>query len=114
MTPEQILAFSKALGLVGISLQLIALFLSSRLDFKNLTIEAAEKNLHKDIFLDAYNIAKSGKIRSITTEELNLKILQSGHSTENNRRILKYVLILIGSSLVFQLVAALIDFSLCN
>lgn len=112
MTPEQILTLSKALGIVAIFLQVIALFLSSRLDFKNIAIEAAKENLPESMYLDAYNMSKSGEVRSISTEELHLRILNSSHSTKSNRRILKYIFIIIGSSLVLQLVAALIDLNL--
>lgn len=109
MNPEQVVVVGKLIGLAAILLQAIALFISSRLDFGDLSIKVAEEKLPEAIFLDAYNAAKSGMTRSITTEELNLRVLQSSGSAVNNRRILKLVVIIIGISLVFQILAAVVD-----
>ena len=84
-------------------------FFRVSLDFGDLSIKVAEEKLPEAIFLDAYNAAKSGMTRSITTEELNLRVLQSSGSAVNNRRILKLVVIIIGISLVFQILAAVVD-----
>jgi len=109
MNPEQVVVVGKLIGLAAILLQAIALFISSRLDFGDLSIKVAEEKLPETIFLDAYNTAKSGMPRSITTEELNLRVLQSSRSAVNNRRLLKLVVVIIGISLVFQILAAVVD-----
>jgi len=109
MNLEQAFVAGKLIGLAAILLQAIALFISSRLDFGDLSIKAAEEKLPESIFLDVFNAAKSGTTRSITTEEVNLKVLQSSRTAENNRRIFKRVVVIIGISLVFQMLAAVVD-----
>ena len=112
MNPEQAFVVGKLIGLAAILLQAIALFISFRLDFSELSIKAAEEKLSVSYLLDVYNAAKSGATRSITTEELNLKILLSSRTAENNRSILKRIVIIIGISLALQMLAAVIDICL--
>jgi hypothetical protein len=109
MNPEQAFVVTKLIGLAAILLQAIALFISFRLDFGELSIKVAEEKLPESYLLDVYNAAKLGTTRSITTEELNLKILQSSGTAENNRRILKRIVIIIGISLALQMLAAVTD-----
>ncbi|MGE6529750.1 hypothetical protein ACQKEM_12150 [Pseudomonas sp. NPDC077382] len=109
MNPEQAVVVGKLIGLAAILLQAIALLISSRLDFGDLSIKVAEEKLPETIYLDAYNAAKAGRTRSITTGELNLKVLQSSRTAENNRRIFKRVVVIIGISLVFQMLASVVD-----
>lgn len=109
MSLEQVFILGKFIGLLAILLQAIALFMSSRLDLGDLSIKVAEEKLPGNMLIDFYNAAKFGVARSLTTEEIKLKALQYSNSAEGNRRIFKSVLILIGISLVFQLVAVMVD-----
>lgn len=95
----------KSLNLFSYALQLVALWLATRLDLKALAISQAEDDLGENHFVDIFNAAVDGRTRPQSDAEADLHKLVSADDGKRNAALLRWAAALVAVSVVLQGIA---------
>lgn len=100
---------AKALNLLSYAVQLIALWLATRVDTSALALRKAEEDLPVDYLTEIYLSARDDKPR--TPSDAENKLLELGKANDENRNgaLLRWAAALVGISILLQAAATWIS-----